>query len=137
MWNPLTQNPNEATVSLGMWYKFLWSLSLIQSYNKSWSLFYFEKCSHLDNTLPWNLMQSYTMVFSITKTIKNFSLWPKLIESKNFITNLWNPKISPYLSNFLIQELVSHTYLLLYLPCETWSREEFLLGGKFCWMCEK
>ena len=102
-------NHKVCIVTIGTWYKALWSPNLIQNHNKKVFHTSFEIHLFLGNVPPLQCITELPDDSNSQKKPKIIFSGHKLIKMYNCTRKWWNPNISPCLSNFPTQELISHT----------------------------
>ena len=96
-------------ITIGTWYKALWSPNLIQNHNKKEFHTSFEINLFWGNVPPLQCITELPDDSNSQKKPKIIFSGHKLIKMYNCTRKWWNPNISPCLSNFPTQELISHT----------------------------
>ena len=96
-------------ITIGTWYKALWSPNLIQNHNKKVFHTSFEIHLFLGNVPPLQCITELPDDSNSQKKTNIIFSGQNLIKMYNCTRKWWNTIISPYLSNIPTQELISHT----------------------------
>ena len=102
-------NTKESIITIGTWYKALWSPNLIQNHNKKVFHESFEIHLFLGNVPPLQCITELPDDSNSQKKTNIIFSGQNLIKMYNCTRKWWNTIISPYLSNISTQELISHT----------------------------
>ena len=96
-------------ITIGTWYKALWSPNLIQNHNKKVFHTSFEIHLFLGNVPPLQCITELPDDSNSQKKTNIIFSGQNLIKMYNCTRKWWNTIISPYLSNIPTQELISHS----------------------------